>query len=485
MSISRSLLFFILFASFFNLNGQQRYELNQYNGLPLDAQINDIKLGKDISSYVATDKGLYYIPSVTVESREIIPDKYIQAISSPDKDIFFFGGNQVFSTSDNPGTVYEIGDKSVNISSICKTNNNIWIGTNDGIYVVNGKTYKVVRHYVPNNSDLISKQINFIHFDQYGILWVGTKNGLLRIENDNWKLYEKNNSFEGIYENNEGLWVLSDKELWNIDNISRANRWYKLNLKKDLKKGTVNDIVVDSRGRLIIASDYLVRFDPYNNDIERYGNDLGLVSKKCTALAIDNEDRVWIGTNDSGLFTVGFKDHLQAKKEKTPLDIVLVSQQPTCNNENDGSIKLLVKGGSKNINILWSTGESDIKNLDNLIAGDYSVTVIDPKKDTIIKNITLSEPQELTIELKNVTKNPTDNRSSVEFNISGGTPGYILKIDGIYTENPAKNVFPGQHEAQVTDVFGCTTFTDFEVEGETNFTNLDAKKITFKGKFSK
>ena len=477
MSITRSFLFFLLFVSGNLLKGQQRYELNQYNGLPLNAQINDIKLGEGISSYVATNEGLYYVPSVNVESREIIPNRYVQALSDPEKSSFYIGGNEVFSISSNPGAQFNIGDKSTNITCICKTKGDIWFGTNDGIYVVNDRNNKVIRHYVPNNSSLVSKQINFIHSDKYGIIWVGSKNGLLRVDDDNWKIYEKNHSFEGIYENSEGLWVLSDNELWNIDNIDRANRWYKLNLKKDLKKGNVNDLVVDSRGRLIIASDILVRFDPYNNDIERYGNDLGLVSQKCTSLAIDSEDRVWIGTGDSGLYTVGFKDHLQARKDKTPLEIVLISQQPTCFNENDGSIKLLVKGGSKNITIEWSTGESDERSLENLIAGDYSVTVIDPKKDTISKHISLIQPDELKIKTKEITKNLTDNNSTVVFDISGGTPGYRLEIDRVYTDNPAKNVIPGTHEVKVTDVFGCTAFVDFEIEGEVSFSHFDVNTV--------
>lgn len=90
-----------------------------------------------------------------------------------------------------------------------------------------------------------------------------------------------------------------------------------------------------------------MRFDPYSNNIEKFGSDLGLIAQKCNALAIDKEDRVWIGTNDSGLYTVGFKDHLQLTKQRIPLNIVLISQQPTCFEENDGSIKLMIKGGTK------------------------------------------------------------------------------------------------------------------------------------------
>ncbi|MBK7096562.1 MAG: OmpA family protein [Saprospiraceae bacterium] len=462
---------------FSQLFAQQKYEINQYKGLPQNLKINDIVLGDGISSYVATDEGLYYVPSVGVESRSIIPGKYIQSLSDFKNNSFYIGGDNLFSNSLKPSTNYYIGDKTVKISALEKIKDELWLGSNDGIYVVNLKTNKVTRHFTPNNSVLVSKQINFIHYDDHGVTWIGTRNGILRVLGENWKNYEKNHSFEGIFENSEGLWVLTDKELWNIDNINQANRWYKLNLKKDLKKGVVNDLVIDSRGRLIIASDILVRFDPYSNNIEKFGSDLGLIAQKCNALAIDKEDRVWIGTNDSGLYTVGFKDHLQQTKQRIPLNIVLISQQPTCFEENDGSIKLMIKGGTKNVSINWSTGESDVRNLENLLAGDYSVTVTEPKKDTIIKFITLNQPTKLSIIVNKINKNPTDNRSSVSFDITGGTPGFRLEIDGIVTENPATDVFPGQHLAKVTDVFGCYAETDFTVEGESTFADFEAKDI--------
>ncbi|MGE5354676.1 MAG: OmpA family protein [Deltaproteobacteria bacterium] len=472
--------FYILFAFsllFSKIEAQQKYELIQYKGLPQNTGINDIVLGDGISSYIATDNGLFYIPSVAVESRTIIPGKAIGSLSGFQNNSFFIGGDNTYSNSLKPSTQFTVGDKTVKISALEKVKDELWVGTNNGVYVANIRNNKITRHLNPNNSLLISKQISFIHYDVFGIIWIGTKNGIIRIDEENWKIYEKNHAFEGIFENGEGLWVLTDKELWNIDNINKSNRWYKLNLKKDLKKGVVNDLVLDSKGRLIIASDILVRFDPYTNNIEKFGNELGLIAQKCNALAIDKEDRVWIGTNDAGLYTLGFKDHLQTGRVKIPLDIALISQQPTCFDENDGSIKLMIKGGSKNIEIKWSTGEQDTRNLENLVAGDYSVTVTDSRKDTITKFITLLNPKKLELKINSINKNPTDNRSSVNFDISGGTPGFRLEIDGIVTENPAKDVFPGKHKAKITDVFGCYDEVDFEVEGEASFADIEAKDI--------
>lgn len=83
-------------AGFSQLFAQQKYEINQYKGLPQNLKINDIVLGDGISSYVATDEGLYYVPSVGVESRSIIPGKYIQSLSDFKNNSFYIGGDNLF-----------------------------------------------------------------------------------------------------------------------------------------------------------------------------------------------------------------------------------------------------------------------------------------------------------------------------------------------------------------------------------------------------
>ena len=476
----KSIYFSFFFISlFFGLHAQNKYELRQYEGISTNASVNDIILDKAGSAYVATKGGLYFVPSVNIESRTIIPDKHINALSPIYKKRFFIGSGNKYSSSLNPLKFYKFADKTVKVSALEKYQNKLWIGTNDGIYLINLKRNKPTHHYVPNNSKLATKKINLIYKDRYNVLWIGTAKGVLRYDGDKWKLYEKNHSIEGIYENNEGLWLLSNKELWNIDNINKANRWYRVNLKKDLKKGTVNDLVGDSRGRLIIASDILVRFDPYTGEVEKYGNDLGLVARKCTAIAIDPEDRIWIGTDDSGLFTVGFEDTFQKEEEeeKAPLEFALIDKSPSCYDDNDGSIKVIVKGGEEPYKIKWSTGDRDMKKIDNLIAGTYSVTVEDAAGKRLVKTIVLQQPPELSIKVKDIKPSTFGGGSMVSFDIKGGTPGYRLEIDGIATDTGERNLSYGHHEAKVIDMNGCDATVEFDVKGKVAGTDLDLRKM--------
>ncbi len=468
-----SIFVFLAFTGF----TQKKYDLNHYEGLPTSIEIRDIKLNDGLSAYVATDKGLFFVSSVSVEARNIVPKKSINAISDFEGNKFYIGGGNQFASSENLGKFISFGNKSVKVNCLQNYKNELWIGTNDGIYVVNKNRGNVINHYIPGNSKLKSKDINFIYKDIKNTLWVGTKNGIVIIKGDKWDIEEKSHSMEAIFENSEGLWLLSNKELWNIDNFGKLDRWYRINLKKDLKKGIVNDLVLDSKGRLIIASDILVRFDPVTDKIEKYGQDLGLVAKNCTAIAIDREDRVWIGTKGNGLFTVGFKDHFKRSAKGAPMEFVMISKSPSCAQGDDGSIKLIVKGGKKPYDFKWSTGDEGIKKIENLTAGNYSVTITDAKDSTMTKDIVLVEPDPLKISVESITKDLTGVGSVVAFNIEGGSPGYLLDIDGYTYDNPAKDVSPGEHTAKVVDVFGCDAYVDFKVKGDKIMKNLDASNI--------
>jgi len=369
-------------------------------------------------------------------------------------------------------------DKNALIECMVVHGNSLWIGTNNGLYEINSRNFSASKFYTVKNSKLPSPQINFLYSDKYNVLWVGTQNGVLRIDGDDWRAYEKK-SMEGIFENKEGLWLLNEEELWNIDNVDKYNRWYRANLKDGLKKGMVNDIVVDSEDRLIIASDILVRFDPYGEKIERYGKDLGLIAQKCLALEIDEDNKLWIGTEKQGLFTVGFKERERIRKSYEPMEYALVAKSPTCNGQSDGSVKLNLKGGKPPYKINWSNGAKDIKHIDGLKAGQYRVTVVDDEKDSLSHRITLIEPRKLSIDLSEMNIDEfQDGISTTLFAFDGGTPGYLLDINGISSVNPVGNLTPGDHTATVTDIMGCKASVDFTMEGETSLSKLDASSMT-------
>ena len=82
----------------------------------------------------------------------------------------------------------------------------------------------------------------------------------------------------------------------------------------------------------------------------------------------------------------------------TQLFLTVQSTDESCPGKMDGSILILVQGGSKPYSYLWNNGE--ISNAqDNLGAGEYALTVSDSNGCTADTNITLSSSSSFSVEL--------------------------------------------------------------------------------------
>ncbi len=71
---------------------------------------------------------------------------------------------------------------------------------------------------------------------------------------------------------------------------------------------------------------------------------------------------------------------------------------PLCNGNNNGSISLNVSGGNPNYTYLWSTGATTAS-INNLSAGQYSVTITDSQGCIALQEFTLEDPEPLTLDL--------------------------------------------------------------------------------------
>ncbi|MEP7171212.1 MAG: SprB repeat-containing protein, partial [Bacteroidota bacterium] len=128
----------------------------------------------------------------------------------------------------------------------------------------------------------------------------------------------------------------------------------------------------------------------------------------------------------------------------------------SCNGDSDGSIDLIITGGLPPFDILWSNGDVT-EDIDSLVAGNYSVRVIDANSDTVFSNINLIEPDpiEITIDsIANILCNGGNN-AVIELSITGGAPPFgFLWSDGSTNED-LENVIAGNYTDTVTDLNGC------------------------------
>lgn len=96
---------------------------------------------------------------------------------------------------------------------------------------------------------------------------------------------------------------------------------------------------------------------------------------------------------------------------------------------NDGSINLVIDGGTAPYTFNWSNGQTT-QNITNLVLGTYTVEVIDDNGDSVIKSFTIREPYPIIGSyIMNETTLPTNSDGQICLNsIAGGNGDYTVTL---------------------------------------------------------
>lgn len=169
-------------------------------------------------------------------------------------------------------------------------------------------------HFERIHEGLKSNRVSDIYQDYMGYIWVGTFSGLHRYNGLEFKIYTASADSESISDNFVGvIYEDSNNKLWigTGNGIARYNRekdnftQYDLPI-EDQSSGegnVVNTITEDSRGTLWAAGggEGLYYF---NNDQEKFMAYEKIEPFLITAMVIDNDDVIWLATNENGLVKV-------------------------------------------------------------------------------------------------------------------------------------------------------------------------------------
>ncbi len=442
-----------------------RYHLDENN-----LSINDIEIDKNNRVIVATDQMLLTISNTNGRPLTYLQDTYLScAIADNKNNLYAAGKNHLYLV--NSEKKVTISDSEVIINDLAYDRGKLWLATNKGLYVYllsNGKW----KEYNTSNSKLKSNVVNFVKLDGAGVIWVGTEKGYIKINADKWELEDKKYNVVSSRHNKEGQWMVASDDMWLIDPF---NRKYEVGLDRDLYQGSINDFVIDSKGRIYMASDILVRYNPYEEEIEKYGEDVGLLTQKCLSLACDKNNNIWIGTADAGLFRILFDDI--AKEQLT--SSILLEQAITCNKKANAILKVSVSGGIKPYKYKWSSSRLRGVRPRNVGSGSYAVTVSDKYGSQYISEITLTEPEPILVELEEVTRisgfrkndgtatvTATGGTGRLRYQWSNGSEGEILS-----------DVGPGKYTVKVIDKNNCMTSLTAEIKKEKYIPELDISKV--------
>lgn len=160
------------------------------------------------------------------------------------------------------------------------------------------------------------------------------------------------------------------------------------------------------------------------------------------------------------------------------LNFTAVPANISCTGNTDGAISLNFAGGSEDYSFAWegpnfSSAEKDISNLQ---AGDYTVTVQDQDgASVLVETYTIVEPDPL--ELVTFSISPPDcnqENGGISLQVSGGTAPYFFDYgQGPVQDSARSNLEAGTYQITISDDNNCDLTATLEIpELETPEVNL-------------
>ncbi|MEY3367471.1 MAG: hypothetical protein RI973_626, partial [Bacteroidota bacterium] len=135
----------------------------------------------------------------------------------------------------------------------------------------------------------------------------------------------------------------------------------------------------------------------------------------------------------------------------------------SCGGLSDGSIDLIPSGGVLPYQYLWSNGAAT-QDISGLAADTYTVTITDGNGCTATGTKSVTAPIEVAATAL-VTDTPCNpgNAGSIDLTVTVGSPNSYLWSNGETTED-ISNLVAGSYSLTITDVSGCKTYYNFQVD---------------------
>ena len=278
------------------------------NGLGLIKQQKDKKAGLQIALAGNDENISYNVEGLKIDSKKRVWI-FIQGIGLC---LYNYDLNKIIPVT-----------KEVTAASSIETdNNNLWIGTDNGLYEYNIASGKIIKHYLQGYGSLTSNKVATLFLDKNHNLWVGTEGGGLNIFNTLTKKFsyllpgqEKNSlsseSVAAVYEDAENRkWIGTLKGGVDILDPGK-NRFTTITHNPLNPNSLINNFVSsfyeDEKGRLWIGTDGggFSIWDRNKNIFRNYRNNpndaSSLSSDLVSGIKEDHEKNIWISTFGAGL----------------------------------------------------------------------------------------------------------------------------------------------------------------------------------------
>ncbi len=140
-----------------------------------------------------------------------------------------------------------------------------------------------------------------------------------------------------------------------------------------------------------------------------------------------------------------------------PLTLTASTQNVTCLNGSNGQVDVSVSGGTSPYTYSWSTG-AVTQDLNNVIAGNYSVTVTDDEGCFIAGSYAISQPSSSISVAGNIT--PVScfggNNGAINLTINGGIQPYSITWSNGSLSEDISSLTAGNYTVNIADASGCS-----------------------------
>ena len=433
------------------LTAQEEISVQRCSDIDRGFPIRNIFIDENNNKWVSDKEGIFLAQSPDFASPVDLENDEISMLTWPD-------GNAEINISKS--ALKELmGDDYEQISAAHYDSRNelLLIGTDiNGIYQFKlSPELSLEGTLTTGNSKLRSDKIQGFKTLPLGKILVGTDDGMLLIESKKETLIGKYFNIEAIGYHNNKIYVLSENEIFEVDDKFRL---FPIDLPSGLIDGAVVDITFDSEGKLWIASEIVVRYDLNTEEKLVFGPAQEFTSQNVNCIAIDYDDALWVGTYDKGVYYIGEYSTMSAS--------IIIDKPLSCSpGATDAELLIRASGGQPPYNYQWNNGLSG-NNPTEIGPGIYAVTITDQAGQSVNDEVTI-EDKRLSIETTTVRPAGLGQANGqVKLIVSGGNPAYRYNWDNGETKSTATQLAAGEHAVTITDNSGCEAITNVTVYEE-------------------
>lgn len=238
-----------------------------------------------------------------------------------------------------------VGRFFAHVTSVYRSKEHIWVGTlGEGLNIFYRQTRKPIVASHPLQKCLKELKARHVHeiykvYRQHragkpDVVWLLTNKGVFTIKNKQLSYQtdfdelsnrkDKRNRkkkgkpqlrrhiehhFTEITEYKNDLWIVGEGKLLrrHVYFAHRGLQWQQVkkgNIEQALESaGRVNSMTFDSKGRLWMVGDAIIRYNPLSGEVFESSTET-FKNKEASSIKIDHHGKVWVGTDGGGLFNV-------------------------------------------------------------------------------------------------------------------------------------------------------------------------------------